>query len=582
MDTSSTGSGGGAWKTVKRERKDGKSLIAKARAAGKNAIITLASNPEPIDPMMNEAMKDEDVSMGFGSSRSKSKKRFTPYGNRRMKKNADAKMDMSPEKRVDVLIAGFEPNTESNLIPYLKKKSKKIWDPIDVKFDQGQMLLTVEDGIIAHSIVRLNGYSYGQTQLQIRLFNDPTPEVTFTTTPEATKDTKLTTIDSMRLFLRSRWIPETRFLNLDNMAADPILKKASIKPPGVRGSNEFVGPTLMKLASEMFEDIQILSLAENRLVDVRQISSLAQFLPTLKKLSFKDNLISSYESIKPLSGSGKLDHLEELLLTGNPLRESELKQRGNLRGYMMNIIQLFPSLKLLDFESVDLTPDEVVTVLKKANILSVKILPSFFENEHIKIATTTFIQQYLSLFDTNRPALSVFYDNSATFSVTTNLKIQKERKVRRKEKKQMMEDDSASVTWGYMNRNLVLSKNTKTPGAKLIQGKDDIVFTITRLPKTFHDLTSPDDFVMDGVQTPSGLMVSLHGEFKQDSAGMVRFSFDRNFLLGPSTDVSTGLPFKILCDMLCVRDHAGNKCAKDKSFKYANVLARYESLAQSS
>ncbi|KAL0073753.1 hypothetical protein F4703DRAFT_1745759 [Phycomyces blakesleeanus] len=583
MDVSNGSSGGGSWKTIKRSAKPEKSLTSKVRAAGKNAIISVAGEAQkPIVPKATIIEKDEDISMGFGSSGSKSKRRFTPYGNRKSKKNADAKMELAPEKRVDVLVAGYEPNTETSLIPFLKKRSKKIWDPINALFDQGQMLLTVEDANIAHSIVRLNGYSFGKGQLQIRLFKDPPPsEATPFGTPEGpTKDTKLTTIDSMRLFLRSRWDAENRFLNLDNMAADPILKKAAIRPPGVRGSNEFVGPALIKLAGEMFEDINALSLADNKLVDVRQISTLTQFLPTLKKLSFKDNQIKTYEAIKPLSGSGKLEQLEELLLVGNPLRESELKQRGNLRSYMINMIKLFPSLHMLDLETVDLTVDEAAAVLKKANILPIRVAPSFFEDEHTRATTFAFLERYLSLFDTDRLALRPFYNGSSMFSMVTNLKIQKEQKVRRKDKKKMMDDDFATVTWASMNRNLLLSKNSKTPGSKLISGQEEIVHTLARLPNTIHDLSSSEDFVVDAVQTPYGLMVSVHGEFKQDSAGVILYSFDRNFLLGPSADMSTGLPFTILSDMLCVRDHAGNKCANDKSFKYSNVIARYQSLTQ--
>lgn len=39
------------------------------------------------------------------------------------------------------------------------------------------------------------------------------------------------------------------------MAADPILKRGSIRPPGASNSNAVVGPALMKLAGEMFQDV---------------------------------------------------------------------------------------------------------------------------------------------------------------------------------------------------------------------------------------------------------------------------------------------------------------------------------------
>lgn len=59
----------------------------------------------------------------------------------------------------------------------------------------------------------------------------------------------------MREFLLSRWDKQALFLDLSNMAADPILKRGSIRPPGASNSNAVVGPVMMKLAGEMFPNV---------------------------------------------------------------------------------------------------------------------------------------------------------------------------------------------------------------------------------------------------------------------------------------------------------------------------------------
>lgn len=84
--------------------------------------------------------------------------------------------------------------------------------------------------------------------MSIQLYQEAKPALSLGTKKE-------TTIDIMREFLLSRWDKQGKFLDLSNMAADPILKRGSIRPPGASNSNAVVGPALMKLAGEMFQDV---------------------------------------------------------------------------------------------------------------------------------------------------------------------------------------------------------------------------------------------------------------------------------------------------------------------------------------
>ena len=341
-------------------------------------------------------------------------------------------------------------------MPFLVQKSKKQWEPVDVKLDQGQMLLTINDPVVARILVRLDGYIFGTQQLRIRLFNNPTLPMT----PVVEGNKKLTTIDILRNFLLSRWNSEIKFLNLDDMSADPILKKSAIKPPGAPGSNAIVGPAMMKLAGEMFADVITISFARNHLKNVQQISTLAQYIPNVQNISFQDNLIKDYANLEALSGTGKLKSLREILMAGNPLRESEMKQRGNDRAYVRNMVKRFPSLVLLDGVPVQLSEAEIATVHKTGRVLPADNKPNFFDNEISQGAAIDFISKYFHMFDSNRVALATMYDMNATFSITSNIKLRSQQKMKRKDKKKLM-DDEDKLTWTTISRNLMGKAKSK-------------------------------------------------------------------------------------------------------------------------
>ncbi|EPB85258.1 hypothetical protein HMPREF1544_07939 [Mucor circinelloides 1006PhL] len=563
--TTNGSSGGGAWKIASKRGSRG--LALKARAMGKNVTVTESKTIVP-------DVDDGDVAMG---GMGKKKKRFTPYGGRgRTKPATQALQIQKPEERIDILIAGFESGTEAGVVPFLIQKSKKKWEPVDVKLDQGQMLVTVNDPLIARILVRLDGYIFGAQQLRIRFF-DPTLAAASTASPVASEgNKKLSTIDIMRNFLKSRWNGEIKFLNLDDMSADPILKKSGIKPPGAPGASASVGPALMKLAGEMFSDVVTISFARNHLKNVQQISTLAQYLPNIQNLSLQDNLIKEYDHLEALSGTGKLKYLRELLMAGNPLRENEIKQRGNDRAYIRQMVKRFPSLVLLDSCPVQLSEQEIATVHKTGRVLPLDNKPNLFDNEVSQAAAIDFISKYYQQFDTNRAVLAALYDSNAIFSVTSNVKLRAQQKIRRKDKKKMM-DDEEKLTWAALSRNL-MGKSKRQEGKGLMVGPEVIGTTLCRLPTTIHDLQKVEDFVVDAHQSPVGLLISLHGEFKEEES-TPPLSYDRTFLLRPATPdspaMASGWPYIIMNDMLCVRDYIGNQGFKPQAAVPTSIFASY-------
>ncbi|KAG0165087.1 nuclear mRNA export, poly(A)+RNA binding protein [Apophysomyces sp. BC1034] len=563
------GGGGGAWKTAKRSKRTGLSLAAKSRASG--ASVSITGNTRP-----TAEIEDDDVDMSSGVGR------FSPYGRKKKQKSwRQNVMETESDQRIDILIEGFQPGSETSLIPFLQKKTKKIWEPLDVKTEPGQILLTVAEPVVAHALTRLNGYIYGPAQLQIRLYSASTPDIV----SMVERPKKATTIDTLRSFLRSRWNSEAKYLNLDEMASDPILKKAGIKPPGTSGATAVVGPAMMKLAGEMFEDIVTLSLKKNWMKNVQQISTITQFLPNLQNLSLEDNHIQNFEGIDALSGTGKLKYLRELVLLGNPLRESEIKQRGNDRGYIRNVVKRFPSLVMLDHGPVTLTLEEAVTIQKYGKVLPLDTKGNLFDTEDNQAVALDFLTRYFAAFDNNRSGLSMVYDGSAIFSVNAYLKLRKESKVRRKEKKKAMEDDDAAVSWTSISRNL--AKTLKRPdaaGKGLMCGPEAIGGALARLPPTIHDLQKTEDFVVDAHQVPHGVMVTLHGEFKEDD-NTPPYSFDRSFIICPSPEGSpanmAGWPYIIMSDMLSVRDYVGNEGFKPQAGnQFISIFSTCPSLPQ--
>ncbi|CAO3685472.1 unnamed protein product [Rhizopus stolonifer] len=555
---------GDSWQTA-ISKKNSRGLALKARASGKN--ITVAENKKKI---LDEG---EDIDMGGMGSKKKNRKRFNPYGRPKV---AARKMEAEiPTERIDILISGFGSGTEAGVVPFLVQKSKKKWEAVDVKVDQGQMLLTVSDPVIARILIRLDGYIFGTEQLKISLF-DPNSHLANVIQPPKTENSKQTTIDILRDFLRSRWNGEAKYLNLDEMASDPILKKSAIHPPGTPNSNAIVGPAMMKLAGEMFQDIVSISFSRNHLKNVQQISTLAQYLPNVQNISLQDNLIKEYEGLEAFSGTGKLKNLRELLLAGNPLRESEFRQRNSDRGYIKNIAKRFPSLSVLDGAPIHLTEEEMASVHKTGRVLPLDNQTSYFDSEITQSIANDFLAKYYQLFDNDRSLLPVIYDKDSIFSVTSNLKLRAQHKLKRKEKKKLM-DDEEKLTWTALSRNLK-GKSKRQDGKGLQLGAEAIGVAFCRLPTTVHELEKIKDFIVDAHQTPTGLLVCLHGEFKEEEDSLP-YSFDRTFLLRPSTPDSpagmAGWPYVVMSDMLCVRDYIGNEGFQPQLVVPTSAFASY-------
>lgn len=70
--------------------------------------------------------------------------------------------------------------------------------------------------------------------------------------------------------------------------------------------------------------IQTISLAHNSIQTGLLLSTLSHYLPRLANLSLEGNQLKMWKDLDYIAGKkGKLEHLRELILKGNPIRELE-------------------------------------------------------------------------------------------------------------------------------------------------------------------------------------------------------------------------------------------------------------------
>ena len=81
---------------------------------------------------------------------------------------------------------------------------------------------------------------------------------------------------------------------------------------------------LVALVVNCLPQVETISLARNGISSGMHLAAIAHYLPNLKNLSLEGNSIRLWKDMDLIAGrNGKLEHLRELILTGNPIRELE-------------------------------------------------------------------------------------------------------------------------------------------------------------------------------------------------------------------------------------------------------------------
>jgi nuclear RNA export factor len=381
-------------------------------------------------------------------------------------------------------------------------------------------------------------------------------------------------VDVLREFVKRRYNPETRFLNLEDMEHDQFLIDNKIPTPSSTTSASREVSAIFKLASQLDPVPLTISLANNKLRNGHCLVSLHRYLPKLANLSLANNNLREYKDLDYISAKrGKLLHLRELLLLGNPVRENHVKN-STVERYRHDIARICSGLEMLDSEAIPkIAFDNQPAASTSAVAIPDHALPTTFPMPMGPAFLTgvdpalvsQFLSRFFQCFDNQRPALRAAYDANATFSFNLNTNVPDRARLLGFYHKLPNQKGLQAHTWLNANpRNLArVSDNHKG----LQVGPDNILSAIDRLPLTRHDVGGPPEkFTLDAfpvaVGQAMGLLLTVHGEFVELPVGGIR-SFDRSFVLAPASEgtqaKADGWDVIILSDQLTVRGYSSHE-----------------------
>ncbi|KAA8900076.1 hypothetical protein TRICI_006249 [Trichomonascus ciferrii] len=430
---------------------------------------------------------------------------------------------------VQVQVRNWQGGSKEDLVNFVRRKS-------DVEMQSVRVSGPVLFGSIRKSDVqrvgRCDGLKFAGSILSVQVDQGPPGE----------QQEGNNTVQALRQFLRSRYNPQVKMLDLTNMKGDPLLQQVGVFATPSTSSKMF--PALMKIAdNERDLVVESVNLASNNLQEVSSVTTLAQSFPNLKNLSLADNQIARLRGIE--SWRHKFRNLRELILTGNPIIANEPT-------YKEEVMKMFPRLIMLDGNMV--RDESQLDVLK----LPLPVKHTFFENPDVQNVSSNFLTSYFDLFDRDRTQLLQLYDDMSMFSLSVN----------NQAPRIITTNAMGPHSWSSyipMSRNMTrISANQRQ--TKLSLGPQAIGNAFRRIPETKHSLVqSPEKFAIDvwrtqGVRQPddTGIVVTIHGEFMEGDQVAQR-SFDRTFILLPGQMGN----MIVASDMFTVRAWSGYDAYKE-------------------
>lgn len=363
--------------------------------------------------------------------------------------------------------------------------------------------------------------------------------------------------EHLQSILSNRYVGGSKLLKLDALSVDPAISETGLLESSERAEKMF--RALMKVCDDLFktrkdkgEAIESISVANNSIDNLSQISVLADTFPDLHNLDLSGNSLSNIDGIRALKG--RFRKLRALYMVNNPIETTQPE-------YKATLLEWFPTLLDLNGQQVR-TPEQaaeaVAATLPKALPQGG---PDFRDANGIG---ENFLLDFFTNYDSNRAALAAkYYDQSSNFSLAVDTT-------------SAPRDPSmpAQLPWAaYLKFSRNLTRITHTPSRiqRLFKGGSVISNLWQGLPPTKHpDLKQEvnkyimDCHVLPGLADPNGqsqrgvdgLIVTIHGEFEeldQASGKTGKRSFSRTFILGPG--VPGGNPIRVVSDMMCLRPH---------------------------
>ncbi|ESZ99579.1 hypothetical protein SBOR_0052 [Sclerotinia borealis F-4128] len=401
----------------------------------------------------------------------------------------------------------------------------------------------------AASIMKLDGFAFAGSTIGVQ-DSEPSAKSEQKEESEEARSTR----EKITAVLAARYDPDLKLLNLSSLGQDEQLKQMGMFEDTTIVSKLF--PVLMIICDKLFttrqakkDAIVSITLTDNQLADVSFVTSLASTFPDLKNLDLSRNQFAELDSLK--LWRWKFRHLENLILTGNPMEILTPE-------YTTEITRWYPELQQLNGVQVR-TVAQIVAELEAIKSPFPIASPAFRDVGQVG---ENFVRQFFGAYDNDRNALLTnFYDAQSKFSLSINMLA-----VRDRNHSMPVPPWAAYVKF---NRNLVKYTHTSTRLSRQYTGIETIQSVWSDLPKTRHPeiASRPEQYLVEcqtlsGLPDPSGqsaagvdgLLITIHGEFEEEIAnfeGKAVRSFSRTFILGPGGP--NGPPIRVISDLLALR-----------------------------
>ena len=463
---------------------------------------------------------------------------------------------------VPVEILGWNGASLEECISFISRKCKIVVSDHSVDPNTGILKGYVKSPAQANQLLEWSGVKFAGQPL--RITKSISPDSFSSKMGVQIKGPTNSTMETITQFLKSRYQPEIKLLNLASVQQDPSLGAQGFFS-SISTTSKFF-PALMKVAKELKWDVLSVDLSGNELSDLSTISALAHTYPLLQNLSLLNNKFNRIKVFE--TWRHKLNFLRELILVGNPIVNNQ--PPNEVVKIKTELMKSFPRLVVLNGE---ILRNEVVL---NNNLKFPFDAPAsmFFEDEEIRNMATNFIANYIKLWDSNRADLMILYQNESQFSMQVD-----------SSHPYLIETSSSynnnSTDFGYylpQSRNLTRVSSVKSRNSRVASGQEQIYKLFSQLPKTRHDLmTKPELFSMESYRFPqlNGIMITLHGSFDEvaqpdtieppSQSGPRRFNnkpkkialskknFDRTFVVLPGPNGG----MIVASDLLSVRPFAG-------------------------
>lgn len=455
--------------------------------------------------------------------------------------------------QVEVEILGWNGASAQECVNFVARKCRIAINNFSVENNNAPLRGFVQNSKDAEALVQWSGVKFAGNSLKISIVNGIGGLGLGANNPGGGTET---TIETITMFLRSRYNPEIKLLNLSAVQQDPTLSAKGFFGSLLTTSKFF--PALMKIASDLKLEVKSADLSNNNLSDLQTISTLAPTFPMLENLALLNNNISRVKVFD--TWKRKLNFVREVVLVGNPITSNPtefLKTKQEL-------MKVFPRLVVFNNEVV--RNEQVLN-----NNLSLRFTapqPMFFADAEVQTLLTGFLTNYYGLWDSNRADLMVLYQDESQFSLQVDTSASGSSL------------PASSPDYGnylLLSRNLTKVSNPKMRMSKVAKGQQQIYKLFTQLPRLRHDLnTKPDNYSVESYRLPAmgAICITIHGSFEETAqpdntehlnlgpTGGRRFngpkkkvtlapkSFDRLFVVVPGPNNS----FIVASDLLCLRN----------------------------